>query len=81
MLIRFLILSLKYSPALKHFPGQVMSKDKRPGVAAVFAALFEDEEQVNWNIPSFIWHLLTSEMQVFKEGGRRREAGEECDEG
>ena len=54
MLIRFLILSLKYSPALKHFPGQVMSKDKRPGVAAVFAALFDDEEQVNWNIPSFI---------------------------
>ena len=53
MLIRFLILSLKYSPAhlwLKHFPGQVMSKDKRPGVAA----LFEDKEQVNWNIPSFI---------------------------
>ena len=40
--------------ARKHFPGPVMSKDKRPGVAAVFAALYEDEEQVNWNIPSFI---------------------------
>ena len=33
-----------------------MAKDKRPGVAAVFAALYEDEEQVNWN--SFINFLL-----------------------
>ena len=41
---------------LKHFPDQVMAKDKRPGVAAVFAALYEDKEQVNWN--SFINFLL-----------------------
>lgn len=34
---------------LKRLPDQVMAKDKRPGVAAAFAALYEDEEQVNWN--------------------------------
>jgi hypothetical protein len=30
------------------FPGQVMAEDKRPGVAAVLAALYPDvKEQVN----------------------------------
>ena len=66
VLIRFHILLFNYFPGhlwLKHFPDQVMAKDKRLGVADVFAALYENEEQVNWNTPSLIFLLLARRLR------------------
>ena len=38
---------VKTNPLIGTFPDQVMAKDKRPGVAAIFAALYPDEDKVS----------------------------------
>jgi len=46
---------------------EVMSKDKRPGVAAVFAALYEDEEQVKKVVDAVKQEKNASRGNVGKE--------------
>ena len=46
ILLHFLLIkSFNGNLWFKHFPDQVMAKDKRPGVAAVFTALYPDEDK------------------------------------